>query len=228
MEESPSKQDHGTCFTEGDNGLSKISINLRPLNVSDIDAFMVWATDKEVARFCTWEPYTCKEDGINFIKDKVIPHPWFRAICINDTPIGAISVTANSGNEKCRGELGYVLGTKYWGKGIATEAVKMVSEIIFKEWPHLVRLEALVDVENIGSQRVLEKVGFLREGILRKYMLLKGRFEFLDVRVVAFPRSLKVVADLLARWAREEKFVSLACLREVAPLGSLLLLSFGF
>jgi hypothetical protein len=48
------------------------------------------------------------------------------------------------------------------------------------------------------------------------------------VRVVAFPRSLKVVADLLARWAREEKFVSLACLREVAPLGSLLLLSFGF
>uniref|UniRef100_A0A803Q1A3 N-acetyltransferase domain-containing protein n=1 Tax=Cannabis sativa TaxID=3483 RepID=A0A803Q1A3_CANSA len=201
MEESPSQQDHGTCFTEGDNGLSKISINLRPLNVSDIDAFMVWATDKEVARFCTWEPYTSKEDGINFIKDKVIPHPWFRAICINDTPIGAISVTANSGNDKCRGELGYVLGTKYWGKGIATEAVKMVSEIIFKEWPHLVRLEALVDVENIGSQRVLEKVGFLREGILRKYMLLKGR-------------SLKLVADLLAGWLGSRGEVCVSCLFE--------------
>ena len=169
MEQIPSKPDQGT------EGGDEISISLRPLDLSDVDAFMVWATDKEVTRFCTWEPYTSKEDGINFIKDKVIPHPWFRAICLNDNPIGDVSVTANSGNDRCRGELGYVLGSKYWGKGIATQAVKMVAETIFKEWPHLERLEALVDVENVGSQRVLEKVGFQREGILRKYFLLKGK-----------------------------------------------------
>ncbi|PON80029.1 FkbH domain containing protein [Parasponia andersonii] len=172
MEGSPCKPDHGT---EGGDGFSRISISLRPLDLSDIDAFMVWATDKVVTRFCTWEPHTSKEEGMRFIMDKVIPHPWFRAICLDDTPIGAISVTANSGNDRCRGELGYVLGSKYWGKGIATKAVKMVAETIFKEWPHLERLEALVDVENVGSQRVLEKIGFQREGILRKYFLLKGR-----------------------------------------------------
>uniref|UniRef100_A0A6P3Z124 uncharacterized protein LOC107407063 n=1 Tax=Ziziphus jujuba TaxID=326968 RepID=A0A6P3Z124_ZIZJJ len=166
-----------SCRSEGIEGRDgyQSRISLRPLQLSDIDDFMVWATDHKVARFCTWEPYNSKEEAINFIKDKVIPHPWFRAICIDDRPIGAISVTANSGTDKCRGELGYVLGTKYWGKGIATQAVKLVIDAIFKEWPHLERLEAFVDVENVGSKRVLEKAGFQCEGVLRKYFILKGK-----------------------------------------------------
>ncbi|KAK8308324.1 hypothetical protein V6Z12_D02G050000 [Gossypium hirsutum] len=151
------------------------NLSLRPLQVSDVDDFMVWASDEKVTHFCTWEPYTNREDGLNYIKNIVVPHPWLRAICIDDRPVGAISVSANSGNDKCRGELGYVLAFKYWGKGIVTRAVKMVVETIFVEWPHLERLEALVDVENVGSQRVLEKAGFQREGVLRKYLIVKGR-----------------------------------------------------
>ena len=37
------------------------------------------------------------------------------------------------------------------------------------------RLEAIVDAENVGFQRVLDKAGFQREGVLRKYMILKGK-----------------------------------------------------
>ncbi|CAN0857006.1 Putative [ribosomal protein S5]-alanine N-acetyltransferase [Linum grandiflorum] len=135
---------------------------------------MVWATDDKVARFCTWEPYTSREDGLNYITNTVLPHPWFKAICINGRPIGAVSVTKNSGGDACRGELGYVLASGYWGKGIATTAVRIVTETIFEERPELERLEALVDVDNVGSQRVLEKVGFVREGVLRKFVVLKG------------------------------------------------------
>ncbi|XP_050373339.1 uncharacterized protein LOC126790991 [Argentina anserina] len=160
----------GSCSS---NVLSRIT--LRPLDLSDIDDFMVWATDEKVTRFCTWEPYTSKEDGIKFIKEQVLRHPWFRAICLDNRPIGAISVDSKSGNDRCRGGLGYVLGSKYWGKGIATRAVKIVIDTIFKEWTHLERLEALVDVNNVGSQRVLEKAGFHKEGVLRKYLVLKGR-----------------------------------------------------
>ena len=50
-----------------------------------------------------------------------------------------------------------------------------MANTIFSEWPHLERLEARVLVENVGSQRVLEKAGFQREGVLRKYMTLKGK-----------------------------------------------------
>ena len=158
---------------QGQEGSPELS--LRPLDLSDIDDFMVWATDDKVSRFCTWDTYTSKEAGIDYIKNIVIPHPWFKAICLDNKAIGAISVSANNGNDRCRGELGYVLASKYWGKGIVTRAVKMVASSIFNEWPHLERLEALVDVENGGSQRVLEKVGFQREGVLRKFVILKGR-----------------------------------------------------
>lgn len=68
-----------------------------------------------------------------------------------------------------------MVASDYWGKGIATRAVKMAANAVFVEWGHLERLEAVVDVENPASQRVLEKAGFKREGVLRKYYLLKGK-----------------------------------------------------
>ncbi|KAL2562013.1 hypothetical protein AAZV13_20G114200 [Glycine max] len=60
-------------------------------------------------------------------------------------------------------------------EGIATHAVKQVVKAAFSEFPHLERLQALVDVENVASQRVLEKAGFQREGVLRKYVVIKGK-----------------------------------------------------
>ncbi|XP_058204025.1 uncharacterized protein LOC131318210 [Rhododendron vialii] len=151
------------------------NIHLRLLDLSDIDDYMVWATDDKANQFSSWDPNTSKEVAMNYIADFIIPHPWFRAICIDDRPIGSISVTPNRGSDSRRGEIGYVLGSKYWGKGIATRAVKMAAAEIFFEWPHLERLEGLVDVGNIGSQKVLEKAGFQREGVLRKYVIQKGR-----------------------------------------------------
>ncbi|CAN6677170.1 unnamed protein product [Malus baccata var. baccata] len=83
------------------------------------------------------------------------------AICLDNRPIGYILVTAFSGNDRCRVEIGYALGSKYWGKWIAI--VKLVADDILKEWTHLERLEAFVDVDNVGSQRVLQKQGALYE-----------------------------------------------------------------
>ncbi|CAK9318651.1 unnamed protein product [Citrullus colocynthis] len=153
-----------------------MAITLRPLHLTDIDDFMSWAADEKAARFCSWEPYQDKSEAIEFINNQVLSHPWYRAICVDDRPVGAISVMPNTAaRDRCRGELGYVLGSKFWGKGIGTAAVKLVAERIFVEWPELERLEALVDVENLASQRVLEKTGFQREGVLRKYGVLKGK-----------------------------------------------------
>lgn len=112
---------------------------------------------------------------MDYMTNIVPPHPWQRAICLKNHAIGSISVTPCERNDVCRGQLGYVLASKYWGRGIVTGAVKRVASTIFVEWPHLERLEALVDVDNLGSQRVLEKAGFQREGLLRKYIVLKGR-----------------------------------------------------
>ncbi|XAR57256.1 Amino-acid N-acetyltransferase [Bertholletia excelsa] len=151
-------------------------ITLRPFDLSDADDLMIWATDDEVTKFCTWDTYVCRDQAVDFIANHAIPHPWLRAICLEGRAIGSIAVTpAGPGIGRGRAELGYALASEYWGKGIVTRAVKMVVSTIFREWPELERLEALVFAENVGSQKVLEKAGFQREGVLRKYAFIKGR-----------------------------------------------------
>ncbi|CAL1411309.1 unnamed protein product [Linum trigynum] len=159
------------------NGTVSETVTLRRLEVSDVDDFMVWAGDERVAKFCTWEPCTNKDQALDFIKSRVITHPWLRAICLEGRPIGTILMTRDSGGgDACRAEIGYHVAWQHWGKGIATAAVKMAVKEVFAEWgPQLERVEGLVDAENVGSQRVLEKAGFCREGLLRKYFVLKGR-----------------------------------------------------
>ena len=60
----------------------------------------------------------------------------------------------------------------YWGWGITTLAVKRAVSSAFEEFPDLERTEGIVDVNNKASQRVLEKAGFLKEGVLRKYLCI--------------------------------------------------------
>ncbi|CAN1146542.1 hypothetical protein LINPERPRIM_LOCUS6559 [Linum perenne] len=63
---------------------------------------MVCETNDKVAPLCTWEPHTNKEKNLNYIETSILPHPWFKTICINDRPIGAILVTKNSRGDASR------------------------------------------------------------------------------------------------------------------------------
>ncbi|KAK9293121.1 hypothetical protein L1049_021107 [Liquidambar formosana] len=151
-----------------------IDITLRSFELSDVDYFMAWAGDAKVTQYCRWDTYTSRNDALDFLKEVIVSHPWYRAICVDDRPIGSIYVMPGMGKDQRRGEIGYALSAKYWGKGIATEAVKMAMACVFKELKFLERVEGLVYAENKPSQRVLEKAGFVREGVLRKYFFVKG------------------------------------------------------
>ncbi|KAM1111331.1 hypothetical protein TB1_009911 [Malus domestica] len=80
----------------------------------------------------------------------------------------------SSGDDRHKADMGYALAAWCWGQGITTKAVKIALSQLFKDYPDLVRLQSFVAVENKASQRILEKVGFQREGVLRKYLYLKG------------------------------------------------------
>lgn len=154
-------------------GPSKI-ITLRPFKLTDVDDLMSYAGDDQVTRHLRWKTLTTKDEASTFIKDVCIPHPWRRSICIDDRSIGFISVFPGSGEDRCRADIGYAIAVRCWGQGIATQAMKIAVPQVFEDFPGLVRLQAFVDVENKASQRVLEKVGFQKEWILRKYFFLKG------------------------------------------------------
>ena len=68
----------------------------------------------------------------------------------------------------CEIEIGYILKKSAWGKGYATEATNRLLKFAFEETP-LEELVATTDLENIASQRVLEKCGLVYEGIRRAY-----------------------------------------------------------
>lgn len=74
------------------------------------------------------------------------------------------------------GLVGYSIDEAFIGKGIATEAVKLVTAFGFEQL-RLHRLEAYVSPQNTGSIRVLEKAGFFNEGLLREFLYINGRWE---------------------------------------------------
>ncbi|KAL1548616.1 hypothetical protein AAHA92_16825 [Salvia divinorum] len=154
---------------------SDSDITLRPLEISDADAAVQWYMDEKVSKFCSWEVFPSRESAVDYFVRQDLRHPWNRAICAAGWVVGSIAVNPFGGSDRCRGELGYALASEYWGRGIATRAVTLAANSAFLELPHLERLEAVVDVDNPASQRVVEKAGFVREGVLRKYYLLKGK-----------------------------------------------------
>ncbi|XP_047088894.1 uncharacterized N-acetyltransferase p20-like [Lolium rigidum] len=170
-----------------------VEVTLRRFTLADVDAMMAWASDPLAAAPCRWEPYTSTEPLLAFLRDAVLPHPWFRAICLagDDRPVGAISVSPT--DDGCRAELGYVLARAHWGKGVATAAVRRAVAQVFGELEGLLRVEALVDVPNAASQRVLEKAGFTREAVLRRYCVLKGNVK--DMVIHSFISTDTVLLD---------------------------------
>lgn len=78
--------------------------------------------------------------------------------------------------ERFSAEIGYFLGEPYWGRGITSEAVRLVVvEYVFRH-TDIVRVFTAVFDYNTASQRVLEKAGFTRTGRLRKAAFKNGRF----------------------------------------------------
>lgn len=74
-----------------------------------------------------------------------------------------------------RAEIGYGLMPQYWGKGIAKKAVQLLVDHGFQIL-HLHTIEAQVEPENLSSAKVLEKVGFQKEGLFRENHYFDGRF----------------------------------------------------
>ena len=147
--------------------MNYLEIKLRPYRTSDVDDFLMYAGNDKVTRFTRWNTFTSKEEALSYINNFCIPHPYCRSICIEDRSIGFVIIIPREGDDKCRAEVGYALAAKYWGQGITTRAVKMAISDGFREFPDLVRMQASVEIENKASQRVLEKLGFQKEGVLR-------------------------------------------------------------
>lgn len=159
---------------------------LRKIESDDLDDLFELLSDPEVTHHMTWEVNKTKEETLNnFIKvvieryekgqsvDWAIVHKESKKVIGNCAFIGW-------SNKHSRAEIGYVLNKHYWGQGFATEALKELIRFGF-EVIGLNRIEGGCDIDNIGSENVMLKVGMKFEGILRKNEFIKG--EFRDTKI---------------------------------------------
>lgn len=99
------------------------------------------------------------------------------SISLKDDPtiIGSCGFL-NLEKQHCRTEIGYELHQDHWRKGIMSEAIAAVLRYGFQEM-NLNRIEAIIDPANTSSVQLLEKIDFVREGLLREYDFGQNGFD---------------------------------------------------
>ena len=104
------------------------------------------------------------------------------AIVHSGEVVGSIGVFRQGNIHSRTAEMGYYIGENYWGKGIATEAVKKVCAYVFEN-SDIMRIYAEPFARNKASCRVLEKAGFVCEGTLKANAVKNGIVE--DMKMYA-------------------------------------------
>ena len=97
------------------------------------------------------------------------------AICVDDKAVGSIGAFRQSNIHYRAAELGYYLAEEYWGKGIMTSVAREFCKFVFENYD-INRIDAEVFADNIGSRKVLEKIGFEFEGLHKKKVYKDGKF----------------------------------------------------
>lgn len=95
------------------------------------------------------------------------------AIEVDGEAAGGIGIELHTDVERVSAEIGYWLGEHYWGRGIATEALRAVTAEAFKRF-EITRLYAVPFADHAASVRVLEKAGYVKEGHLRQSAIKDG------------------------------------------------------
>jgi ribosomal-protein-alanine N-acetyltransferase len=157
------------------------NLTLRKIEYTDIHDIYSYAQNPEVAKYVLWEPHEDKSDTFEFLNaiyelyNHGKPAPW--GIFHNEDKkiIGTIGYHRWEIKHYCA-EIGYALSKEYWNKGIITEAALRIIEFGFNEMK-LNRIEARCQTENTASAKVLQKIGFTYEGLLREQMFVKNNFQ---------------------------------------------------
>lgn len=158
---------------------------LRKVTEADTEAIFEYGSSEEVTRHVLWNRHVTVDDTKAFMdyiqkryKEKQVA-PWGMEYKENGNFIGTIDFVWWKPEHKVA-EIGYVLSSDYWGKGLTTEAAKEIIQFGFKQMD-LIRIQAKCFSENIASERVMQKCGMSLEGTMRKAMFIKGKHQDLKM-----------------------------------------------
>ena len=152
--------------------LTSSRLVLRWLELSDVPALFEIFSDQRVMRYWSSLPWTDESEGVEMVESirrsfaKGSLYQWGVARRSDDTIIGTCTLDHIDARNR-RAEIGFSLRRDHWGQGYMSEATRTFLRFAFEEL-ELHRLEADVDPRNEASIRLLERLGFRREGYLRE------------------------------------------------------------
>lgn len=156
-------------------------LHLRELRMDDAPALFALRTDERVMRFISRTrpaSITDVEQLIGTIQADRAANAgisWALTFAGNDGLIGTIGFYRLQ-LAHYRAEVGYLLHPDHWGQGLMGEALEAVMGVAFARF-RFHSIEARTDPENGASNRLLERQGFLQEGLLRESYFHQGRFQ---------------------------------------------------
>ena len=148
-------------------------MTLRPWREADADAVVTRISDPATVAFLDRIPQPYERiDALDYIRaSREGWRTWTQtnfAILVAELTgaVGSIGISWVEVEEGVA-EVGYWVAAEARGRGVATTALRLTAEWAFGAEPRLERLQLRADILNLASQRVAEKAGFTREGVLR-------------------------------------------------------------
>ncbi len=147
------------------------NVNLRVAEKEDLPLLADWDNNPEVFGEFEWFPQYSRAEWEKWYDDLTSDTKWFVIEKKDGTKIGTVGHFLTG----TLLEIGYTLVPNERGKGYCTEAVRIIVDYLFLS-KDTRRIQAQTDPRNVASQKVLEKVGFKKEGTLRKSYFVRGEW----------------------------------------------------
>lgn len=164
---------------------------LRKIELNDALNLYEYLSRDEVTKYYDLDTLTSKQQVVDLIQGLLYRYKvgrqirWGISLKSNNNIIGTCGFHALE-PDHYKAEIGYELHPDYWGTGIMSEVLARVVGYGFEEM-NLNRIEAFYQPANTASKKVLEKNGFIYEGLLKKRFFTKGNF--VDVALCALLRD---------------------------------------
>ncbi len=190
-------------------------IYLRPITIEDTDMVVRWRNDSKVVENFIYREKISREEHLSWFHEKIEAGLVIQFIicdCQTDKPLGSIYLQ-NFKEVSRQAEEGIFLGEEEaYGRGIGTEAAKLVLEYAFKTL-QLHKLTARVLGYNQGSRKMHERAGYLKESYLKDELFLNGKYEDLIFygAINPYEEKKKKVSFIIPCYRSEKTLEGVVC-----------------
>lgn len=168
-------------------------VYLRPITIADTDMVVKWRNEKAVVENFIYRKPVTRKDHLNWLETKVdkgLVHQFI--ICMNSDgfPVGSIYLQNFEVDNK-KAEWGIYIGEeKAYGKGVGTEAAKLILNYAFENLG-MHKVVSRVLAYNQASIRMNEKAGYVKEAYFKDELYIEGKYEDLIMFGAINPKHLE-------------------------------------